>query len=137
MNILLRKVTIADSQSPHNGTVKDVFIQDGTVSSITDNSFETADEVIEGNGSLFLSPGFVDVFSQFDDPGFEHKETITSGAAAAAAGGYTTVLTVPNTNPVVSNKSAVEYVVQKSKDLPVTIRPVRRHHEELRRQRTG
>lgn len=124
MNILLRKVTIADSQSPHNGTVKDIFIQNGIVTSITDDSSETADEVIEGNGNLFLSPGFVDVFSQFHDPGFEYKETITSGAAAAIAGGYTTVFTVPNTSPVVSNKSGVEYTVQKSKDLPVSIRPL-------------
>ena len=124
MNILLRKVIIADSQSPHNGTVKDVFIQDGIVSVIADNSSETADTIVEGNGSLYLSPGFVDVFSQFDDPGFEHKETLASGAAAASAGGYATVFVVPNTNPVITNKSGVEYIVQKSRDLPVTIRPL-------------
>ena len=124
MNILLRKVIIANSQSTYNGTVKDVVIQDGIVVSIADNNSDAADTVIEGNSSLYLAPGFVDVFAQFDDPGYEHKETLISGAEAAAAGGFTTVFTVPNTNPVVSNKSSVEYIVQKSKDLPVTIRPL-------------
>ena len=124
MNILLRKVIIADSQSTYNGIVKDVFIQNGIVTSIEDNNSEAADTIIEGNGNLYLSPGFVDVFAQFDDPGFEHKETLVSGAAAASAGGYTTVFTVPNTSPVVSNKSGVEYIVQKSKGLPVNIRPL-------------
>ena len=124
MNILLKKVIVADPQSIYNGTVKDIFITEGKVSSIADDLSQEADSILEGNGSLFISPGFIEPFSHFDDPGFEHKETLTSGAAAAAAGGYTHVFTLPNTNPPVYNKSSVEYITQKSKELPVHIRPL-------------
>ncbi len=124
MNILLKKIIIADPQSIYNGAVKDIFIRDGKISAIADNISDPADILFQGDGSTFLSPGFVDLFAQFDDPGFEHKETLESGAAATAAGGYTQVLTVPNTSPFVSNKSGVEYIVQKTKDLPVKVRPL-------------
>ena len=63
-------------------------------------------------------------FANFNDPGFEYKETLETGAAAAAAGGYTNVLVLPNTNPVVHNKTQVEYIVQKSKGLAVNIHPL-------------
>ena len=57
----------------------------------------------------------MDVFANFGDPGYEFKETLETGAAAAAAGGYTDVMVIPNTNPCIHNKSGVEYIVQKSK----------------------
>ena len=56
----------------------------------------------------------MDVFANFADPGYEFKETLETGAAAAAAGGYTDVMVIPNTNPAIQNKSSVEYIVQKS-----------------------
>ncbi len=58
------------------------------------------------------------------DPGYEFKETLETGAAAAAAGGYTDIMVIPNTNPCIHNKSGIEYIVQKSKSLPVTIHPI-------------
>jgi len=76
---------------------------------------------IEG---LHVSPGWMDVFSNFADPGYEFKETLETGAAAAAAGGYTDVMVIPNTNPIIHNKSNVEYIVQKSKTLPVNVHPI-------------
>jgi dihydroorotase len=79
--------------------------------------------VVEGSG-LHVSPGFTDIFSHFCDPGLEYKETLESGAAAAAAGGYCRVLVLPNTQPAVHNKAQVEYIVQKSKSLPVTVLPL-------------
>ena len=124
MNILLKQFIIADPHSIYNNTVKDVFITNGIVEVIGDTLTNNAETTIEGNGNTYLSPGFVDVFSQFSDPGFEHKETLQSGAASAAAGGFTEVLVVPNTNPSINNKSSVEYIVQKSKNLPVTVRPL-------------
>src|ERR1700712_5107932 len=124
MNILLKKFIIADPQSIHNGTVKDIFVAKGTVAIIADNISEQADEIQEGNSNTFISPGFVDPFAQFADPGFEHRETLESGANAAAKGGYTQVFVMPNTSPVINNKSGVEYIVQKSKSLPVIVRPL-------------
>ncbi len=124
MNILLKKVIVADPQSIYNGTVTDILIVKGIVETIADNINAKADTNIDGNGNTFISPGFLDIFSQFADPGFEHRETLPSGAAAAAAGGFTNVFVLPNTNPAIYNKSGVEYIVQKSKDLPVNVRPL-------------
>jgi dihydroorotase len=66
----------------------------------------------------------MDVFANFADPGYEFKETLETGAQAAAAGGYTDVMVIPNTNPVLHSKSNIEYIVQKSKSLSVTIYPI-------------
>ena len=124
MNILIKKVIIADPDSTHNGTVKDIFISNGIIEKIATDIFRDADKIIEGDSNTFVSPGWTDIFSHFTDPGFEHRETLQSGAMAAAAGGYTQVFVLPNTAPVIYNKTQVEYVVQKSKELPATIRPL-------------
>ena len=70
------------------------------------------------------SCGWVDIFSNFSDPGYEYKETLETGANAAAAGGYTDVFVIPNTKPAVDIKAQVEYISQKSTSLPVNILPV-------------
>lgn len=123
MTILVRKALIIDPNSPHNNSVKDIFIQDGLIQMIEENLSLNADTIIEQE-NLIVSPGWIDLFSNFCDPGDEHKETLESGANAAAAGGYTKVCVIPNTNPVVDSKAQVEYVVQKSKELPVDIFPL-------------
>jgi dihydroorotase len=73
---------------------------------------------------LHLSPGWVDVFAHFADPGYEYKETLETGARAAAAGGYTDVFVIPNTKPVIDSKTQAEYISQKSRSLPVTVHPI-------------
>ncbi len=122
MKILLKQVAIADPGSPYNGSVKDVLVTNGIIEQIDDNIAEADEEIQYENA--FISPGWVDIFSHFNDPGYEYKETLETGAAAAAAGGYTQVFTLPNTNPFVHNKTQVEYIVQKSKPLSVHIRPL-------------
>jgi dihydroorotase len=122
MKILLKQVTIADPGSPYNGSVKDVLIANGIIEKIEDD-ISKADEEIQFENA-FISPGWVDIFANFADPGYEYKETLETGAAAAAAGGYTQVFTLPNTNPFVHNKTQVEYIVQKSKPLSVHIHPL-------------
>jgi len=122
MKILLKQVFIADSLSPHHGSVKDILITNGVIEKIGEDISE-ADETIQFE-NVFVSPGWVDIFSNFDDPGYEFKETLETGADAAVAGGYTQVFILPNTNPVVHNKTQVEYIVQKSKSLPVKILPL-------------
>ena len=72
------------------------------------------DRVIQAKG-CYVMPGFIDMHVHFRDPGFEQKEDIFTGMAAAAHGGYTTVLTMPNTKPVVDNADVVEYVHTKAK----------------------
>lgn len=123
MTILIRKAIITQPGSPFNGQLKDILIADGIIVRIADNITEKADTIIEREG-LQVSPGWVDIFAHFCDPGYEFKETLQTGARAAAAGGYTHVFVLPNTNPVVHSKSQVEYIKEKSRTLPVNIHPV-------------
>lgn len=123
MNLLLRHVRIIDPSSPFHKQSADIFIKNGVLVSIGTNLSVAADQVIEKEG-LTVSPGWLDVFAQIPDPGFEFKETLETGAAAAAAGGFTDVMVVPNTAPVVHNKSAVEYIVQRTKNLAVSFHPI-------------
>ena len=122
MDILIRRATILDADSPFHRQTHDILIQSGTIAEIgTVNA--KADKVIEAK-DLHVSVGWVDTFANFCDPGQEYCETLATGAAAAAAGGYTDVLLVPDTKPPVHNKAAVEYVVSRSRELPVHLHPI-------------
>lgn len=123
MKVLIKQATIVCPSSPLNGQVKDIFIENGRITAIADNISQQADQTIQ-QPNLHASIGWMDVFAHFCDPGFEYRETLETGAAAAAAGGFTEVMVLPNTNPVVHAKTQVEYIVQKSKELPVTIHPI-------------
>lgn len=123
MKILIRQARIIDPSSPHNGQVKDLFIENGIIRLIEDHIEKDSDQVLDAD-NLHLSPGWMDVFAHFADPGYEFKETMETGAAAAISGGYTDVMLIPNTQPIVHNKSGVEYLVQKGKSLGVNIHPI-------------
>jgi dihydroorotase len=123
MKILIQQATIIDRLSPHNGQHRDLLIEDGRIKAIAPNLQATADRVIHHPG-LHISPGWVDIFSHFCDPGYEYKETLESGSNAAAAGGFTDVFVIPNTKPVIDSKSQVEYVRSRSAFLPVNIHPI-------------
>lgn len=123
MKILVRQAMIADPNSALNGQVTDLLINGERIIKIAPHITETADEVIEATG-LTVSPGWVDIYAHFCDPGYEYKETLETGAAAAAAGGYTHVFVLPNTQPIVDNKTQVEYISRKSGSLPVNIHPL-------------
>ncbi len=123
MKLLLKQVIIADKNAPLNGRQKDILIENGIIIKIADAVSDHEARIIETE-SMQASPGWVDIFSHFCDPGFEYKETLESGTNAAAAGGYTNVFTLPNTLPVVYSKTQVEYIVQKSKTLPVNLLPL-------------
>jgi dihydroorotase len=123
MQVLIKQTRIISPSSPFNGQIKDILITDGIIAKIADTISNNIAQVVEQPG-LCISAGWMDIFSSFGDPGFEYKETIETGAAAAAAGGFTEIMVLPNTNPVVHNKPQVEYIVQKSKLLPVNIHPI-------------
>jgi dihydroorotase len=123
MNILIKQACIVDPSSPFDEQITDIFIENGAIKQISKNLSVRADKEITVEG-LHVSPGWMDVFANFADPGYEFKETLETGAAAAAAGGYTDVMIIPNTNPVVHNKSNIEYIIQKSKSLAVNIHPI-------------
>src|SRR6478735_7799863 len=109
MKILVRQAIIADPGSTFNGQVTDILIHGDKIIKIATKITDPADEVITAPG-LVVSPGWVDIFADFADPGYEFRETLETGAAAAAAGGFTHVFVVPNTNPVIDNKAQVTYI---------------------------
>jgi dihydroorotase len=123
MKVLIKQAQVIDPLSPANGTVQDIFIESGTIRDIQPELNPEADELISGN-NISVSPGWVDLFANFADPGYEYKETLQTGSAAAAAGGYTDVFVIPNTKPVIDAKSQVEYICHKSASLPVNIHPI-------------
>ena len=123
MTILIEQASIVDRNSPHNGKVCDILVEDGRIKTIATGLKVTADQTVRHPG-LHVSPGWVDVFSHFCDPGYEHKETLVTGADTAAAGGYTDVFVLPNTKPVVDSKSPVEYIRRVAASLPVRIHPI-------------
>lgn len=123
MKLLLKQATILDAASPYNGSIKDILITGGIIERIADSIVITDCKTISANG-LMVSNGWVDIFSHFNDPGFEYKETLETGANAAAAGGFTHVFVLPDTQPIIGSKTAVEYIVQKSRSLPVNILPI-------------
>ncbi|MFI5186058.1 MAG: dihydroorotase [Chitinophagales bacterium] len=123
MNILIKQACIVDPISSFNGQIADIFIEKGIIKQIGKNLSVRADKEIHIDG-LHVSPGWMDVFANFADPGYEFKETLETGSQSAAAGGFTDVMVIPNTNPVIHNKANIEYIIQKSRSLPVTIYPI-------------
>lgn len=123
MTTLLSQVKITDTRSPFNGLVKDILIKGQQIVSITDKYKGDVDQTFDFKKSM-VSPGFIDPFVHFCDPGMEHRESLTSGSNAAMQGGFTTVFVVPNTTPVIDNKSQVIYVKQHSQELPIHIIPI-------------
>ncbi len=123
MKILIKQAKVIDPSSPFNGQITDIITENGIITAIGSSSGFQADKTIDIPG-LHVSPGWIDLFANFADPGYEFKETLETGIAAAAAGGFTDVLLTPNTNPAVHNKAAVEYIVHKSATAPVRLHPI-------------
>lgn len=93
----------------------DVLIDQGKIAAVAPNlSAPAGSTTIQANGRLVL-PGFVDLHVHFREPGFEYKETIQSGSAAAVAGGFTTVCCMPNTNPVNDNQAVTEFMLERAR----------------------
>lgn len=112
MTILIKGGQVINPATQMNESA-DVFVEDGLVSEIAQKIEKKADRVIDASG-CYVMPGFIDMHVHFRDPGYEQKEDIFSGMHAAAHGGYTTVLTMPNTRPVADNADVIDYVHRKA-----------------------
>ena len=96
--------------------VADILLSGGVVAKVDERiAAPKGAEVVDAEG-LVVAPGFVDLHVHFREPGFEHKETIATGSAAAAAGGYTTVCAMANTDPVVDDAPTAAFVVRKARE---------------------
>ncbi|WP_439879913.1 dihydroorotase [Pontibacter sp. MBLB2868] len=122
MKILLQAVTVYNPQSEFHLQQQNILIENGTIIYIGPD-IQEAEKVIDLEG-LFVSGGWMDLNAFVGEPGLEYKEDIQSIAAAAARGGFTEVLCLPNTEPVLQTKGAVNYLINRSLHLPVTLHPV-------------
>jgi dihydroorotase len=123
MQVLIQQAKITDTRSGFHNQIVDILIEDGIIKDIAPSINAKADTVVKADG-LCVSTGWTDILADYREPGYEHKETIASGLRAAAAGGYTHVLTAPNTNPAVSTKSIVQSLVQKAAGNFVSLHPL-------------
>ena len=113
MQLILKGGRLIDPVSGKDEEL-DLHIVDGTIQKIGKGLSVAAAQVIDMKGKI-VAPGFLDMHVHLRDPGFEHKETIESGTAAAAAGGFTAVCCMPNTNPPIDDESVVRYIQAKAK----------------------
>ena len=127
---LLKHVRVADPQSPFRNKRVDVFVQDGVIKLIGKDLNKRARSIDCSN--YIIAPGFCDLYADFCDPGFEHREDINSGIQAAIKGGYTSVCVVPATHPVVQSKSTVEYIINKAKGSGIQVLPIGAVSEDLK-----
>src|SRR6187401_3694494 len=99
--IWIRKARVIDPASKRDA-VGDLFVADGRIVASLSAAAKKRAKAIDAQG-LIASPGLIDVHVHFREPGQTHKETIGTGSRAAAAGGFTTVVCMPNTSPVADN----------------------------------
>lgn len=106
---------------PATGTdeVIDILMKDGVIAERGKNLKCKADRTVDAKG-CYVMPGFIDLHVHLRDPGFEEKETVETGVRAAARGGYTTILAMPNTKPVVDDPDVVAYVHKKAENAGLT-----------------
>jgi dihydroorotase len=110
--LLIRNGRVID---PANGIDKkcDVLIADGKIASVG-SAKKAVQTIIDAEGKL-VTPGLIDIHVHFREPGDEEEETIASGSMAAVAAGFTSVVCMPNTNPVIENETDIEYVHRKAR----------------------
>lgn len=102
----------------------DLLIENGRISAIGQVDTRDLDQdrgIVYDCFGLVVAPGLVDAHVHLREPGYEHKETILTGAQAAAAGGFTTIVAMPNTRPAVDNRAVVEYVLSRGRTAPVNV----------------
>ncbi|MBI1326149.1 MAG: amidohydrolase family protein [Alphaproteobacteria bacterium] len=94
----------------------DIFIKDGKISALGKNISEKAEAEIDAKG-LTVTPGLIDMQVHLREPGREDKETLETGSKAALAGGITSVVAMPNSNPDADNQTVIEFVIKRTREL--------------------
>ena len=121
MPFLIRSVRIVDTASAFDGQVVDILIENGLIRQIGENLAVEADCQVLEVDNVHVSPGWVDMRVSAQDPGYEHKENLTSVCRAAAAGGFTDIAVLPNTQPVVDAKGTLGYVQRMAERRSVSV----------------
>lgn len=118
MKLLIKNGRLIDPANKRDG-LYDILIDKGKVQAVEKTGKLPADGIENGKfidaEGLTVSPGFIDMHVHFREPGYEYKETIETGCEAAAAGGFTSVAVMPNTNPVNDSKAVTELILSQAK----------------------
>lgn len=123
LKILIKNGYVIDPATDKE-EICDILIEDKYISKVGQNITQDADQIIDAT-NCYVMPGFIDLHVHLREPGFEYKETIETGALAAAHGGFTSICPMPNTNPVIDSANMVAYLADKSKnEAVVNILPV-------------
>ena len=112
-SLLIRGGRVIDPASRLDARV-DILVENGRITQIGDGLKAKAAEVLDATGCV-VTPGFIDIHTHLREPGREDKETIATGAQAAAAGGFTAVCAMPNTTPVNDNASTTRFIIETAK----------------------
>lgn len=121
-DLLLKQCKIIDPRSSFHDTFQDILIREGRIHTIETDIEADKAQVIAHKG-MEVYPGWLDLGVHTNDPGFEHREDMASATAAAAAGGYTGIVSFPNTHPVVQSKTDINYAKQFSDRQVVQVYP--------------
>lgn len=113
MAILIKGGRVLDPSAGRD-QIMDVLIEEGWIKAAAEHLEADGAEVLDAKG-CFVMPGFIDLHVHLRDPGLTHKETLKTGAEAAARGGYTTICAMPNTKPVVDNGELVREIHERAK----------------------
>ena len=120
--ILLTNARLVDPASDRE-THGAVLVRDGVIADIGAIANAAECEVIDCGGQV-LAPGLVDMRAFIGEPGAEHRDTLRSASEAAAAGGVTTIVSMPDTNPVLDDPAIVDFVLRRARDTAlVHVRP--------------
>jgi len=124
MNILIKNGRIIDPANKVDEML-DILVSDGKIAKLgKPGSFSTEGlQVIDAAGKLIV-PGLIDMHVHLREPGFEYKETISTGTAAAKAGGFTSVCCMPNTSPVNDNRSITEFILSRAREASTRVYPI-------------
>lgn len=130
MDLLIQGGRVVDP-SQNLDDFLDLRIQKGKIVELGRHLKPEKSTILPAQGAI-VSPGFVDVHVHFRDPGFTHKETLKTGAQAAARGGYTSVICMANTQPVMNTPKDLKHFYHKAKDLPIHLYTVAALSENLK-----
>src|SRR6266436_6618712 len=111
--IVIKNGRVIDPASGHDA-IADLWIENGAIRGVGSNLAPPGAEEFDATG-LIVAPGFIDMHVHLREPGFEHAETIESGARAAAAGGFTSICPMPNTDPVNDSATVTSYIIEKAR----------------------
>ncbi len=131
MHLYIKNVKVLDKQSSWNGQTVNIHIENGKIAAIqssenaafSDDFLIKKPKVIEAENA-FISIGFIDIGTHTGEPGYEDRDTLATTAKSAAAGGFTGVALMPNTEPVTAKKADIAYILNTTKNWGVQFYPI-------------